>query len=76
GKVSAFQISMAKRNACHHALAIARTCRDMLGANGITAEYQVMRHMCNLEAVSTYEGTHDIHTLILGHQVTGIDAFR
>jgi glutaryl-CoA dehydrogenase len=76
GKVSAFQISMAKRNACHHALAIARTCRDMLGANGITAEYQVMRHMCNLEAVSTYEGTHDIHTLILGHRVTGIDAFR
>ena len=76
GKVNAFQISMAKRNACHHALAIARTCRDMLGANGITAEYQVMRHMCNLEAVSTYEGTHDIHTLILGHRVTGIDAFR
>ncbi len=76
GRVTAFQISMAKRNACHHSLAIARTCRDMLGANGITAEYQVMRHMCNLEAVSTYEGTHDIHTLILGHQVTGIDAFR
>jgi len=76
GKASALQVSMAKRNACHHALEIARTCRDMLGANGITAEYQVMRHMCNLEAVSTYEGTHDIHTLILGHAVTGIDAFR
>jgi glutaryl-CoA dehydrogenase len=76
GKVSPAQISMAKRNACHHALQIARTCRDMLGANGITAEYQVMRHMCNLESVYTYEGTHDIHSLILGHAVTGIDAFR
>ena len=75
-KASALQVSMAKRNACHHALQIARTCRDMLGANGITAEYQVMRHMCNLEAVITYEGTHDIHSLILGHAVTGIDAFR
>ncbi|MHC4133436.1 MAG: acyl-CoA dehydrogenase family protein [Planctomycetota bacterium] len=76
GRASAQQVSMAKRNACHHALEIARTCRDMLGANGITAEYQVMRHMCNLESVKTYEGTHDIHTLILGHAVTGIDAFR
>ena len=76
GKVGAAQISMAKRNACHHALEIARTCRDMLGANGITAEYQVMRHMCNLESVKTYEGTHDIHSLILGHAITGLDAFR
>lgn len=76
GKASAAQVSMAKRNGCHHALEIARTCRDMLGANGITAEYQVMRHMCNLESVYTYEGTHDIHGLILGHEITGLDAFR
>jgi glutaryl-CoA dehydrogenase len=76
GKASPLQVSMAKRNACHHALEIARTCRDILGANGITAEYQVMRHMCNLESVITYEGTHDIHTLILGQAATGIDAFR
>ncbi|MHC4958084.1 MAG: acyl-CoA dehydrogenase family protein [Planctomycetota bacterium] len=76
GKVTPTQVSMAKRNACHQALLIARTCRDMLGANGITAEYQVMRHMCNLESVYTYEGTHDIHGLILGHEITGLDAFR
>ena len=69
------QRSMAKRNACHQALEIARNARDMLGANGVTAEYQAMRHMCNLESVKTYEGTHDIHTLILGRQITGIDAF-
>jgi len=76
GKVTPQQVSMAKRNGCHHALEIARTCRGILGANGITAEYQVMRHMCNLESVLTYEGTHDIHTLILGHAITGLDAFR
>jgi len=76
GRVTPAQISMAKRNACYQALQIARTCRDMLGANGITAEYQVMRHMCNLESVYTYEGTHDIHGLILGHEITGLDAFR
>ncbi len=76
GKVSASQVSMAKRNGCYEALKIARTCRDMLGANGITAEYQVMRHMCNLESIITYEGTHDIHGLILGHEITGIQAFR
>jgi glutaryl-CoA dehydrogenase len=76
GKVTPQQVSMAKRNGCHHALEIARTCRQILGANGITAEYQVMRHMCNLESVITYEGTHDIHTLILGHAITGLDAFR
>ena len=73
---SPVRVSMAKRNACAHALKIARTARDMLGANGITAEYQVMRHMCNLESVNTYEGTHDIHTLMLGHEITGIQAFR
>ncbi|MEM8884065.1 MAG: acyl-CoA dehydrogenase family protein [Planctomycetota bacterium] len=76
GRVTPSQISMAKRNGCWHALDIARTCRDMLGANGITAEYQVMRHMCNMESVMTYEGTHDIHGLILGHEITGLDAFR
>jgi glutaryl-CoA dehydrogenase len=76
GKVTPQQVSLAKRNACHHALEIARSCRSVLGANGITAEYQVMRHMCNLESVITYEGTHDIHTLILGHAITGLDAFR
>ncbi len=76
GRATPQQVSMAKRNACFHALEIARRCRDMLGANGITSEYQVMRHMCNLESVKTYEGTHDIHTLILGHAITGLDGFR
>jgi glutaryl-CoA dehydrogenase len=66
---------MAKRNACAEALDIARAARDMLGANGVTIEYQSMRHMCNLESVKTYEGTHDIHTLILGREITGIAAF-
>jgi glutaryl-CoA dehydrogenase len=76
GRATAQQVSLAKRNACQEALEIARTCRSILGANGITAEYQVMRHMCNLESVITYEGTHDIHTLILGQAITGLDAFR
>ena len=62
---------MAKRNNCEIALDIAREARDILGANGITAEYPVMRHMCNLESVKTYEGTHNIHTLVLGEAVTG-----
>ncbi len=75
GKVRPDQISMAKRNNVHHALEIARVARDVLGANGITDEYQVGRHMRNLESVITYEGTHDIHTLILGMSVTGINAF-
>ncbi|RMF59150.1 MAG: acyl-CoA dehydrogenase [Calditrichaeota bacterium] len=70
------QVSMAKRNNVYHALEIARMARDILGANGITAEYQSMRHMCNLETVKTYEGTHDIHTLIIGHDITGIPAFN
>jgi len=76
GVSTAQQVSMAKRNGCYEALEIARTCRGILGANGITAEYQVMRHMCNLESVITYEGTHDIHTLILGAAITGIEAYR
>ncbi|MCB1782521.1 MAG: acyl-CoA dehydrogenase [Alphaproteobacteria bacterium] len=68
-------ISLIKRNNCGKALEIARTARDMHGGNGITEEYGVMRHMCNLEAVNTYEGTHDIHALILGRAQTGLAAF-
>ncbi len=75
GKMRPQQVSLAKRNNVRIALQIARTARDMLGANGITDEYQVGRHMCNLESVYTYEGTHDIHTLILGQDVTGIAAY-
>lgn len=69
-------ISMLKRNNCGKALDIARLCRDMLGGNGIADEYHVIRHMMNLEAVNTYEGTHDIHALILGRAQTGIAAFE
>jgi glutaryl-CoA dehydrogenase len=69
-------VSMIKRHNVRAALDVARTCRDILGGNGITLEYPVMRHMCNLETVVTYEGTHDIHTLILGQDVTGIAAFE
>jgi len=68
-------ISLIKRNSCGKALEIARTARDMLGGNGISDEYHVMRHMLNLEAVNTYEGTHDIHALILGRAITGIASF-
>jgi glutaryl-CoA dehydrogenase len=75
GKATPEQVSMAKRNACFEALEVARAGRDMLGANGVADEYQTMRHMCNLESVKTYEGTHDIHTLILGKAITGISAF-
>jgi glutaryl-CoA dehydrogenase len=76
GTVTPAQVSLAKRNNCEMALAIAREARDVLGANGITAEYPVMRHMCNLESVITYEGTHNIHTLVLGEAVTGLSAYR
>lgn len=69
-------ISMLKRNNCGKALDIARICRDMLGGNGISDEYPVIRHMMNLEAVNTYEGTHDIHALILGRAQTGLAAFE
>ncbi len=69
-------VSLIKRHNVRAALDIARNCRDILGGNGITLEYPVMRHMCNLETVSTYEGTHDIHTLILGQEITGIAAFE
>ena len=75
GKVTVQQISMAKRNNVFHALEIARLARQVLGANGITDDYQAMRHLCNLETVLTYEGTHDIHTLILGQHITGHAAF-
>jgi len=68
------QVSLAKRNNVRMALETARTARGMLGANGITDEYQTMRHMCNLESVDTYEGTFEIHTLVLGKDLTGIDA--
>ena len=68
-------ISLMKRNNCGKALDIARIARDMLGGNGIADEYHVIRHMMNLEAVNTYEGTHDIHALILGRAITGLQAF-
>ena len=68
-------ISLIKRNSCGKALHIARTARDMHGGNGISDEYHVMRHMVNLETVNTYEGTHDIHALILGRAQTGLQAF-
>lgn len=76
GKVSAAHISLAKMNNVFHALQIARMARDLLGASGITDEYQCGRHLCNLESVYTYEGTHHIHTLILGEWITGIPAYR
>lgn len=76
GKMHPSHVSMAKRNSCYWALEIAREARDMLGANGITDEYVVGRHMCNIESVKTYEGTHDIHTLIIGQRVTGIAAYE
>ena len=76
GTITPAQVSMAKRNNCEIALSVARESRDILGANGITSEYPVMRHMCNLESVSTYEGTHNIHTLVLGEEITGLPAYR
>jgi glutaryl-CoA dehydrogenase len=74
-KVQHFHISMAKRNNVWMALECARMARDILGANGIADDYPIMRHMMNLESVKTYEGTHDIHGLIIGAQITGIEAF-
>ncbi|MBK9569174.1 MAG: acyl-CoA dehydrogenase family protein [Chitinophagaceae bacterium] len=76
GKVTPQQVSMAKRNACEVATNICRDARQMLGGMGITGEYSVMRHMMNLESVITYEGTHDIHLLITGMDVTGYNAFK
>jgi glutaryl-CoA dehydrogenase len=74
-KMTPTQVSLAKRNNCFHALEIARMARDILGGNGIMYEYPISRHMLNLETVYTYEGTHDIHTLIIGQEITGLAAF-
>uniref|UniRef100_A0A4W6F781 Glutaryl-CoA dehydrogenase, mitochondrial n=1 Tax=Lates calcarifer TaxID=8187 RepID=A0A4W6F781_LATCA len=74
-KASPEMISMLKRNSCGKALDIARQARDMLGGNGIADEYHIIRHVMNLEAVNTYEGTHDIHALILGRAITGLQSF-
>ena len=76
GKATPAQISMAKRNSCEIALKIAREARQMHGGMGITNEYSIMRHMANLESVLTYEGTHDIHLLITGMDITGLNAFK
>ena len=76
GKVEAAHISMLKRNNVAIALECARLSRDLLGANGIMDEYPIMRHMCNLETVKTYEGTEHIHTLVIGERVTGVPAYR
>ena len=70
------QISLAKMNNASEALKIARSARSILGAYGISLEYGIMRHMCNLESVYTYEGTHEVHTLILGKDITGLSAFN
>ena len=75
GRAAPEMISLIKRNNCGKALDIARVARDMHGGNGISDEYGVIRHMLNLEAVNTYEGTHDVHALILGRAQTGIQAF-
>jgi len=75
GTMTPQQVSLAKRNNVDMATEVARETRRLLGANGILAEYQAMRHLANLESVYTYEGTHDIHTLILGQEITGLNAF-
>lgn len=75
GRETPVMISLAKGNACREALKIARSCRNLLGANGISLEYPVIRHMLNLESVFTYEGTDNVHTLVLGRHITGINAF-
>jgi glutaryl-CoA dehydrogenase len=76
GEVTPQQVSLAKRNNVSMATDIAREARRLLGANGILAEYSAMRHMENLESVFTYEGTDDVHALILGQAVTGLNAFK
>ncbi|MDP4988980.1 MAG: acyl-CoA dehydrogenase family protein, partial [Polaribacter sp.] len=76
GKATSAQISMAKRNNVAMAINIARESRQILGGMGITGEYSIMRHMMNLESVITYEGTHDIHLLITGLDITGLNAFK
>jgi glutaryl-CoA dehydrogenase len=76
GKLLPAQISMLKRNNVTIALDAARTSRDLLGANGVTDEYPIMRHLCNLESVKTYEGTDHIHALVIGERVTGIASYN
>jgi len=76
GSAKHYQVSLAKRNNCEKALEIAHISREILGANGITDEYPIMRHAANLESVKTYEGTHEMHTLIIGESITGISAFE
>jgi glutaryl-CoA dehydrogenase len=76
GTLKHTQVSLAKRNNCEKALEAARICREILGANGILDEYPVMRHSMNLEAVKTYEGTHEMHTLIVGEDITGFPAYE
>ena len=75
GKMRFDQVSLAKRNHCYMARDVARSCREILGGNGIIEDYSPMRHMANIETVFTYEGTHEMHTLILGQAITGIPAF-
>ena len=75
GRLASEAISLLKRNNAGKALDIARAARDMHGGNGVADDYHVVRHMLNLEAVNTYEGTHDIHALVLGQAQTGISAF-
>ena len=75
GKMRFDQVSLAKRNNCYVARNISRTCRGILGGNGIIEDYSPIRHMANIETVFTYEGTHEMHTLILGQAITGIAAF-
>jgi glutaryl-CoA dehydrogenase len=75
GRLKPEQVSFGKLNNVRQALAVARSARSILGANGITLEYPVVRHMNNLESVSTYEGTEEIHTLVLGQAITGLRAF-
>ena len=76
GRIEPAHISMLKRNNVAIALDCARMSRDLMGANGIIDEYPIMRHMCNLETVKTYEGTEHIHTLVIGERVTGIPAYK
>jgi alkylation response protein AidB-like acyl-CoA dehydrogenase len=75
GKMRFDQVSLAKRNHCSMARDVARTCREILGGNGIIEDYSPIRHMANIETVFTYEGTHEMHTLILGQAITGMAAF-
>ena len=76
GRIRPEQVSVGKLNNCREAIKIARQCRTLLGANGITLEYPVIRHANNLESVLTYEGTSEVHQLVIGEALTGVSAFR